>query len=222
MVRCTCGKKYQLKDDAAGKKFKCKDCAEVVKIPDKQIDDLEDADDEEDDGDDGEMNLPARKQSKESSQAVVMVQGTIWDAANDVTVTLVWIAGIFMGLLGAIFLLWAVFFTVLGSIMGLVLLSPIGFVIFFASLVWGSFLTVACYLGAKASFGLGLKISRGNVWRGTGSIVVGMLIVGFVILCISLTAVGMSGGMRRVRPGVQMPNLAPPEHIRQFRQLVVA
>ena len=33
-VQCgSCGKDYTVKDDAAGKKFKCKDCGDVVEVP---------------------------------------------------------------------------------------------------------------------------------------------------------------------------------------------
>lgn len=59
-TNCRCGKKYQVKDENAGKQFKCKSCGASVRIPAGQIDDLEDyeCDDIEDYVDDvGEDDL---------------------------------------------------------------------------------------------------------------------------------------------------------------------
>ncbi len=214
-VRCTCGKKYQLKDDAAGKKFKCKECSEVVKVPEEQLDELDDVDDEEDEWDDGELKLPVRKKKKKNSKAVAMAKGIAWEAAKDAPAVVVRIAGIFVGILGVLLMLWSMAFAGAG------LVAEFGggaggggFMIF----MWGGFLVMTCFLGVKACFGFGLKVSREYVWTGTGSITVGMMVVGFAMVCIALTVFVSAAAVRRARPGIQVPNRAPPDHIRQFRQ----
>jgi hypothetical protein len=65
-ANCSCGKKYQVKDDFAGKKFKCKDCGETVKVPAEQIDDLEDYEEDEEEEED-DFDAPVRRPKKRSS-----------------------------------------------------------------------------------------------------------------------------------------------------------
>ena len=49
-VECDgCGKAYKIADDKAGKKFKCKDCGEVVAVPDEDFEDAFEVIDESDD-----------------------------------------------------------------------------------------------------------------------------------------------------------------------------
>jgi hypothetical protein len=62
-ARCRCGKKYQLKAAAAGKKFRCKECESTVQVPDEQLDDLEDAADYEEDEEE-ELRVPVRRSKK--------------------------------------------------------------------------------------------------------------------------------------------------------------
>lgn len=61
--RCKkCGKNYQVSDDKAGRKIKCRQCAAPIKIPELEIDDFsEDWEEEE------EYAPPVRKRSKKSS-----------------------------------------------------------------------------------------------------------------------------------------------------------
>jgi hypothetical protein len=65
-ANCSCGKKYQVKEDFAGKKFKCKDCGETVKVPAEQIDDLEDYEEDEEEEED-DFDAPVRRPKKRSS-----------------------------------------------------------------------------------------------------------------------------------------------------------
>ncbi len=212
-VRCTCGKKYQLKNDAAGKKFKCKECSEVVKVPDEQIDDLEDVDDEEDEWDDGEVKLPVRKKKKKKgSKAAAMATGIAWEAAKGAPGLFVRIAGIFVGIVGAPCALWALSFTGSSLIATFTMGSGIAFMMF----CWGCFMTVTCLLGVRASFGFGLKVSGEYIWEGTGSVIVGMMIVGFSIICMAVTVVVVMGAIRNARGGFAGPNWAPPPAVRPF------
>jgi hypothetical protein len=38
-VACSCGKKYRVKETLAGKKIRCADCAELIKVPQEVMDD---------------------------------------------------------------------------------------------------------------------------------------------------------------------------------------
>lgn len=174
-VRCTCGKKYQLKDDAAGKKFKCKECSEVVKVPDEQIDDLEDVDDEEDEWDDGEMKLPVRKKKKKGSKTASMAKGIAWKAAKGAPAVFLKVTGIFYGVLGYLL-------GVLSLVMAAVGLLRVSLPIFGV----GAVVAVAALMGARASMGLGLKVSGDEPWTGNGSIIAGIIIVNF---CWALPAI---------------------------------
>lgn len=69
-ARCRCGKKYQVKSDAVGKKFKCKECGRSVTIPDEVLDDLEDVDDYADDSYEEEVAPPVRKKKRRRSSGV--------------------------------------------------------------------------------------------------------------------------------------------------------
>jgi hypothetical protein len=59
-LTCECGKKYRVKDTLAGKKIRCADCAEVLKVPAPDAGDDEDMDEFED--------LPSTARDPEESQ----------------------------------------------------------------------------------------------------------------------------------------------------------
>jgi len=60
-----CGKDYKVSDDKAGKKFKCRQCAAPVQIPDTDVEDLsEDWDDDE-----AESAAPVRRRSKSTTKS---------------------------------------------------------------------------------------------------------------------------------------------------------
>lgn len=79
-VNCpSCGRAYSVKDDAAGKKFRCKQCEAVVSVPDAPSEaegdpwdnlDLSAADDPYADGDTDEApaQLPVRRRKKKSAK----------------------------------------------------------------------------------------------------------------------------------------------------------
>ncbi|MDB5336910.1 MAG: hypothetical protein JWN70_2529 [Planctomycetaceae bacterium] len=183
-VRCACGKKYQLKDDAAGKKFKCKECSEVVKVPDEQIDDLEDVDEEEDDWDDGEMKLPVRKKKKKSSKAASMAKGIAWEAAKGAPVIFLQITGMIFGvsgyITGGLYLILAAF-----GLIGVNLIVIVG----------GATMALLSFLGARGAMGFGFKVSGDTEWKGNGSIIAGIIVVncciGLPVILIFLVGMAM-------------------------------
>lgn len=207
-ARCRCGKKFQVKTSAAGKKFKCTECGEVVKVPEEQLDELEDFDedeDEADDFDDGEIKMPVRRKKKKSSKAASMAKGIALQAAKDAPAALIRISGIVLGILGA-------FTTVVGF-----LLSLICFGSSFPAAILAMVLTVMCYLGTKAALGLGLKVSHENVWQGTGSIFVGnILVVVSTIFIWSLLGVMLIGALHAGRREMRQQNWEPPPNLRRF------
>jgi acetyl esterase/lipase len=77
-LRCRkCGKRYQLKNSAAGRKFRCKECEAPIKVPQPEPEEVEDIweadsfEDEEDDWDDPvpapSRRSPSRKKKKKKS-----------------------------------------------------------------------------------------------------------------------------------------------------------
>src|SRR5262245_57953452 len=76
-VACSCGKKYRVKEALAGKKIRCADCAELIKVPVLVPDD--DAEFDEfalppaaDDGEEDEPSLPpqVKRRSKTTEREV--------------------------------------------------------------------------------------------------------------------------------------------------------
>ena len=43
-VRCNCGKKYSVSDDKAGKRIRCRDCGEIIEVPDDSLVELSEDD----------------------------------------------------------------------------------------------------------------------------------------------------------------------------------
>lgn len=173
-ARCRCGKKYQVKNSAAGKKFKCTECGVPVSIPAEQLDDLNDFEDEEeeDEFDDGEIKMPVRRKKKKSSKTMSMAKGIAWEAGKEAPTVILKIIGIGVGSIGYLFvILYGV-----GAIFSL--LTPRGIVqapllLFFA---------MPIFMGSRAALGGGLKVSRDNVWEGPGSVAAGIVLTIFGIL----------------------------------------
>ena len=63
-ITCDCGKGYRLSDDKAGKRFKCRDCGTLIRVPSAVADDPEFGD-----GDEETLGepLPVRRRSQSAS-----------------------------------------------------------------------------------------------------------------------------------------------------------
>jgi hypothetical protein len=97
-ANCSCGKKYQVKEDFAGKKFKCKDCGETVKVPAEQIDDLEDYEEDEEDEDDFDAPVRRPKKHGSSGRSKSVKRRSIPSGPNPI----LRVTGILFGILGFI------------------------------------------------------------------------------------------------------------------------
>lgn len=175
-ARCRCGKKYQVKNDSAGKKFRCKECDEIVKVPAEQFDDLEELDDLEDFDDyeeEEEFRRPVRRKKKRSSKQWAMAKGILSQAGKDAPAAAVQIFGLIVGVIGYLFV-------VLYFLLAFLLLlgrGPLGAVPAFVAVVLG----LIVLLGARGAIGLGLKVSRESEWTGTTSIITGIIVTIFGI-----------------------------------------
>lgn len=176
-ARCRCGKKYQVKNDSAGKKFRCKECDEIVKVPAEKFDDLEELDDLDDFDDDEEpeeeFRRPVRRKKKRSSKQWAMAKGILSQAGKDAPAVAVQIFGLIVGVIGYLFV-------VLYFLLALLVLlgqGPLGVVPAFVAVVLG----LIVLLGARGAIGLGLKVSRDSEWTGTTSIITGIIVTIFGI-----------------------------------------
>src|SRR5690349_11114298 len=72
-IACSCGKAYRVKESLAGKKIRCAECAELIKVPVQEADDDSEYDEfgppqpAADDEDEGEPSLPPRVKRRSSA-----------------------------------------------------------------------------------------------------------------------------------------------------------
>lgn len=168
-ARCHCGKKYQVRSDAAGRKFKCKECNATVKVPAEELDELESVDDYAEEPEE-ELRVPVRRRKKRPSKHWATAKGILWEAGKDAPAAIVQITGLIIGAIGFLFV--GLYF-----LLAIIWLPRGGLGPAFVAVVLG--LTVL--LGARGATGMGLKVTRDNVWTGTGSIIAGMIVTVFGI-----------------------------------------
>lgn len=169
-ARCRCGKKFQVKDSSAGKKFKCTECSAVVKVPEPEVDELEDFEDEEE-LDDGELKLPVRRKKKRPSKALTMTQGILWESAKSTPMIILRIFGLLNGIPG-------IFISVAYFVMSLISLCTLNILMFLIFLACG----MLGFIGSKAACGYGMKASADVIWTGPASIIVGIILANLAVL----------------------------------------
>ena len=165
-TRCRCGKSYLLRDDLAGKSFKCKKCGKIVQVP-GGLDDLEEDDDEED-------LLPVRRRRKgRRSKEWTRAKGMLWEIGKSLPGGVLRGTGLLFAVLG--YLAGGLFLVLAGGCLLAVAGGPAGpgaggAVLFLV-------MAMTLFLGANAAAGRGLKVSRETAWTGDGSIIAGVLII---------------------------------------------
>lgn len=166
-AHCVCGKRYQVKEAAAGKKFKCKECDETVTVPNAELDELEDYDDDEEE----EFRpAPAHRRKGKSQKSRPSAKSSKKLTSDNIQAFLL-VPGFILGILGIIL---GCLYSLIGSIL-LAKIQPGGCV-----LMW--LLSGLTIFGGRAAMGKGLQFSTGEPWKGGGSMIVGILMVGLGIV----------------------------------------
>lgn len=145
-IACSCGKKYRVKETLAGKKIRCADCAELIKVPAQEAE--EDAEFDEfaglppargrNDDDEDEPALPPRvkRRSKPAKSAVKSEKPARQDAGNKG-----WFERTFGSVLGGILMMVVAIVWFVAGLFGdrIFFYPPVLFIVGFVTLCRGLF-----------------------------------------------------------------------------------